>query len=85
MFPIFNHSVIYLYLIKSIYEYNSHTYKCVPEMHLINLLKSLGIKGSSLVISQTSRTSTSSVRNMTSLTELPKVQYLKSPSTNYFY
>lgn len=49
-------------------------------MHLINLLKSLLINGSNLVISLTSRTSISSVMNMISLGELAKGQYLSNPS-----
>ena len=52
-------------------------------MHLISLLKSLVTKGSSFAISHTSRTSTNSVRNITSLTELPIGQYLSKESTNY--
>jgi len=60
----------------------SATYKWAPAMHLINLLKSLGISGSNLLISQTSNTSTNSVKNMTSFIEFPNGQYLSSPSTN---
>ena len=51
-------------------------------MHLINLLKSFVIKGSNFAISQTSKTSTNSVKNITSFTELPIGQYLNNDSTN---
>ena len=51
-------------------------------MHLINLVNNFGINGSSFPISQTSSTSTNSVKNMTSFTELPKGQYRNNPSTN---
>ena len=60
----------------------SATWRWGPAMHLMSLLKSLGMRGSSLVISQTSRTSRSSFKNMTSLAELAKGQYLNSPSTS---
>jgi len=51
-------------------------------MHLISLLNSLGIKGSSFPNSQTSSTSYNSVKNSTSLGLFPKGQYLNNPSTN---
>lgn len=56
-------------------------------MHLINRLNNFVIIGSNLVISQTSSTSTNSVKNITSFTELPKGQYFNNPSTslNYIY
>lgn len=61
----------------------SFTWRCGPAMHLFRRLKSLGIKGSSLIMSQTSRTSRSSVRKSVSLAELAKGQYLSNPSTSY--
>ena len=59
------------------------TYKLGPAMHLISLLNNLITKGSNFAISQTSKTSTNSVKYITSLTEFPNGQYLSSPSTNY--
>lgn len=50
----------------------------------MSLLNNLVTMGSNFVISHTSNTSTNSVKNITSLTELPKGQYLNKPSTNYF-
>lgn len=50
-------------------------------MHLTNLLKTLGMKGSNLPTSQVSRTSISSEINMTYLGELAKGQYFKRPSS----
>ena len=54
-------------------------------MHLINLLNNLLIKGSIFPISQTSRTSSNSVKNMTSFAEFAKGQYLSNPSTSYYF
>ena len=51
-------------------------------MHLISLLNNFVIKGSSFAISQTSKTSTNSVKNITSFTEFPIGQYLSKASTN---
>ncbi len=61
----------------------SATYKWGPAIHFNNLLNNLLINGSNLVISQTSNTSTNSVKNITSFTEFPNGQYLNNPSTNY--
>jgi hypothetical protein len=45
--------------------YMIKTYKCDPEIHFINLLNNLGIKGSSFASSQTSNTSTNSDKYIT--------------------
>ena len=49
-------------------------------MHFTNLLKTLGMYGSSFCTSQVSSTSMSSEMNITSLGEFAKGQYLISPS-----
>lgn len=50
-------------------------------MHLISFLNNLGIYGSSFYISQTSKTSDNSDKNIVSLVLFPKGQYLNNPFT----